>query len=99
VGGFAHRLFPGTPAPADLELPGTAAAVPEFLAATYRPWHQGLVDTTDERWWAPLGRAWGPYARSTRVDLVLHVFDEVVHHTAEIALLRDLHRNRATLGR
>jgi hypothetical protein len=33
----------------------------------------------------------GPYAESNTVDLALHVLDEVVHHGAEIGLLRDLY--------
>jgi hypothetical protein len=102
VAGFAERLFPETtttttPA-ADIELPGTAAEVPGFLERTYRPWREGMQGLTDDGWWAPLGRVWGPYARSTPTDLALHVLDEVVHHTAEVALLRDLYRERATLG-
>jgi len=39
----------------------------------------------------PLGPGWGPYATSTTFDLGLHVFDEVVHHAAEVGLLRDLY--------
>jgi hypothetical protein len=42
--------------------------------------------------WQPLGPAWGPYAEDTWADLVVHAFDELAHHGAEIALLRDLYR-------
>jgi hypothetical protein len=45
----------------------------------------------------PLGSAWGPYAQDTRLDFALHVYDEVAHHTAEIALLRDLYAHRESL--
>jgi hypothetical protein len=40
----------------------------------------------------PLGPNWGPYAESSHADLVIHALDELAHHGAEIALLRDLHR-------
>jgi DinB superfamily len=42
--------------------------------------------------WQPLGAGWGPYAEDTWADLVVHAFDELAHHGAEIALLRDLYR-------
>jgi hypothetical protein len=32
------------------------------------------------------------------VDLALHVLDEVIHHGAEVALLRDLFAHRAAPG-
>lgn len=44
---------------------------------------------------AELGEAWGPYARDPWASLVLHAQDELSHHGAEIALLRDLHAHRA----
>ena len=41
----------------------------------------------------PVGAAEGPCAERTRTaDLVLHIHREVIHHLAEIALLRDLYR-------
>lgn len=39
----------------------------------------------------------GPYAEGTRVSWVLHVLDEVIHHGAEVGLLRDLYRYRLGL--
>jgi hypothetical protein len=44
-----------------------------------------------------LGPAWGPFAESTHADLVVHAHDELAHHGAEIALLRDLYRAAAHL--
>ncbi|MBV9823880.1 MAG: DinB family protein, partial [Actinobacteria bacterium] len=38
-----------------------------------------------------LGPDWGAYGESTWADLVVHTLDEVAHHGAEIALLRDLY--------
>ena len=39
----------------------------------------------------PLGSRWGSFAEDSWADLVLHAVDEVAHHGAEIALLRDLY--------
>jgi hypothetical protein len=38
-----------------------------------------------------LGPGWGPYADSTILALALHAQREIVHHGAEIGLLRDLY--------
>jgi hypothetical protein len=39
----------------------------------------------------PLGPAWGPYADDSWAALVVHAQDELAHHGAEVALLRDLY--------
>jgi hypothetical protein len=39
----------------------------------------------------PCGPAEGPYAESSMAELVLHINREMLHHGAEIALLRDLY--------
>ena len=39
-----------------------------------------------------VGPVGGFYADATRVGFVLHEIDELIHHGAEIALLRDLYR-------
>jgi hypothetical protein len=41
----------------------------------------------------PIGPAEGPWADKPMLDLVLHINREVIHHGAEIALLRDLYAN------
>jgi len=48
------------------------------------------VDLDDE-----FGGAAGPFADATRRSFVLHVADELIHHSAESALLRDLYAGRA----
>jgi hypothetical protein len=35
--------------------------------------------------------------RGQHVDLALHVFDEIVHHGAEVGVLRDLYLRRDQL--
>lgn len=40
---------------------------------------------------APLGPDWGPYGKEPWAALVVHALDEIAHHGAEIALMRDLY--------
>ena len=58
-------------------------------AASFRA---GLVAERPDWLFDKLGPSYGPYAESTFLGLMLHVIDELVHHGAEIALLRDLYR-------
>jgi hypothetical protein len=39
-----------------------------------------------------MGAVAGPYVDSTRAAFVLHELDELIHHAAEVAALRDLYR-------
>jgi DinB superfamily len=99
VGGFASTRFgDGTLTVQRIAFPPDAAAVPGFLEEHYRNWRAGLAGLSPEQWTAPLGPAWGPYAESNTVDLALHVLDEVVHHGAEVGVLRDLYYHRSSLG-
>jgi hypothetical protein len=60
-------------------------------------WLVSRSPITADRWWQPIGPAFGPYGTNSTADLALHVLDEFSHHAAEIGLLRDLYPNRATL--
>jgi len=98
VGGFANRRFgDGALTTARIGFPPGAAAVPGFLDGHYRAWRGGLAGLSPGEWAAPLGPSWGPYAEATTVDLALHVLDEVIHHGAEIGVLRDLYSHRDSL--
>ena len=48
--------------------------------------------STTRRWAGPVGPAEGPFAEHPYAALVLHINREVIHHGAEILLLRDLYR-------
>jgi hypothetical protein len=99
LGGFAARRFAGTElALADIEFPGRATDVLPFLERNYASWRDGMVALDDAAWWSPLGPSWGTYGDASTVDLAFHAFDELVHHGAEIGLLRDLYRHRSALG-
>jgi DinB superfamily len=71
--------------------PGTAAAALADLDAGYAAWSGILAACTDASLSEPIGRLAGPYGRATRRSFVLHVLDELIHHGAEAALLRDLY--------
>jgi hypothetical protein len=95
LGGFASRMFgDGTLTVDDLVFPGTAAEVPAFCNSHYRAWRDGMAIVDEARWWQPLGPTWGPYRDSTTVDGTLHVLDELIHHGAEVGLLRDLYAHQ-----
>lgn len=98
VGGFAERRFARGDVGTAIPFPGDAAGVAEFLRRNYAGWRESLVALDEQGWLAPLGPAWGPYAESNNFDLALHIFDEVVHHAAEVGLLRDLFAHRGALG-
>jgi hypothetical protein len=79
------------------QLPGTATGVMPFLEANYRAWRDALHGLDEAGWNAPLGPSWGEYSDDNTFDLAVHVLDEVVHHSAEVGLLRDLYSQRASL--
>ncbi len=46
-------------------------------------------------WWSELGEDWEHWSRHSAADMAMHASNELVHHAAEIALLRDLYRASA----
>jgi hypothetical protein len=98
--GFGDRLFgAGTVGVGDVAMPGSAAAAVSFLEHSYHAyWRDEFAGLTADRWWQPIGSAFGPYATNSTADLALHVLDEFIHHAAEVSLLRDLYPHRASLG-
>lgn len=74
-----------------------AGAADEALAqldAAYAAWIEGVLGLDAEALAQPCGPAEGLFAEAPLVALVLHINREVLHHGAEIALLRDLYRHR-----
>jgi hypothetical protein len=77
-------------------LEGTAwvADVATGLVLLDRAWQvfvAGLADVGPDGLFRLLGEGWGQFADSTILALALHAQREVVHHGAEIGLLRDLY--------
>jgi DinB superfamily len=99
LGGMANwRFGDGSLTVESIDFPGRATDVGAFLDGYYRTWRHGLVGLDDAGWEAPLGVRWGAYAEDTTVDLALHVLDEVIHHGAEVGVLRDLYAHRTPDG-
>ena len=75
--------------------PGTARDAIAFVERGYAEWSGG-VDALDDE--ALKGKSEGPPgtldAEFPFADVILHVNREVIHHGAEVALLRDLYRAR-----
>ena len=72
--------------------PSTAADTLARLDEAYRAWMEPVRALTPDQLAAPCGPAEGPWADHPMGTLVLHITREVVHHGAEVLLLRDLHR-------
>ena len=73
---------------------GTAEQALDQLDAEYATWIGGVRALGDEGMAQPCGPAEGPYADHPLSDLVLHINRELIHHGAEISLLRDLYAHR-----
>ena len=72
--------------------------VDQALAAVDTAWaafRGGLGALGEDGMNSALGERWGPYAEDSWAALVLHAQDELSHHGAEIALLRDLYAARS----
>ncbi|MFV2197305.1 DinB family protein [Nocardiopsis sp. LOL_012] len=80
---------------ADADWPFGADEARERLRRAYRSWTGHLAALDDEAMAAPVGAAessqWSGFPM---VALVLHLNREIIHHGAEVALLRDLYRAR-----
>jgi hypothetical protein len=84
----------GWPAWDDIEWPATAAAALDYVDHWYARWLEGVQRLGDDGMARMVGDAEGPWAEHPYAGLVLHINREVIHHGAEVALLRDLYRAR-----
>ena len=76
------------------EYAGTATEALAQLDDEYALWTSGVRGLGSEGLLEPCGPAEGPYAAEPMSALVLHINRELIHHGAEIALLRDLYAHR-----
>jgi hypothetical protein len=74
------------------EYAGTAAQGLRQLDEGYAAWIKGVRGLGTEGLARRCGPAEDPFADHPMAALVLHINREVIHHGAEIALLRDLYR-------
>jgi hypothetical protein len=79
--------------------PATAEEGLSALREHYLAWRGGVRSLDDAALRNPIGAAEGPWADRSMATLVLHLNREVMHHGAEIALLRDLYRARFSASR
>lgn len=94
-----HSHFGGPPVDyASHTYAGTADGALAQLDEVYRRWTEGVAALGAGGLARPCGPAEGPYADAPLATLVLHIHREVIHHGAEIALLRDLYRAGVTPG-
>ncbi|WP_028659659.1 DinB family protein [Nocardioides insulae] len=73
------------------EYAGTAAGALVQLDEEYARWVAGVTALGEEGLARPCGPAEGHYAEAPMATLVLHIHRELIHHLAEVCLLRDLH--------
>ena len=66
------------------------------MDAAYDAWSAGVKRLGEQGLARPVGEHEGPWAESPYADLVLHLNRELIHHGAEICLLRDLYRATQT---
>lgn len=71
------------------DYPATAEGSLALLDAYYDRWIGGVRGLRPETLTAPCGEP--DFETSPMADLVLHIHRELIHHLAEIALLRDLY--------
>lgn len=72
--------------------PGTAGAAIDQLDQAYQLFAAHVAAADAATLTVALGPIAGPFADSTRAAFVLHELDELIHHGAEVATLRDLYR-------
>lgn len=98
VGVFGVRTaahFGGPPMAYDsVDWPGDAKSALALLDDAYERWVQGVQSLDAARLGEPVGEAEGHHAGAPYAALVLHIHREAIHHLAEVALLRDLYRER-----
>lgn len=80
------------------EYAGTAAEALDQLDQVYDAWSRGVAQLGDGGLARPCGPSEGPFAERSMATLVLHINREVIHHGAEVALLRDLYRQQLPSG-
>jgi hypothetical protein len=75
-----------------VEWPATAAEALTRLDAEYDTWMRAIRSLDADALARPIGEREGPFAEYPMAALILHIHREVIHHGAELCLLRDLYR-------
>jgi hypothetical protein len=75
-------------------VPGSASAAVEVLEHAYDVWRRRLSAVDPVVLDQPMGPIAGAYADNTVNSFVLHILDELIHHGAEVGVVRDLYRQQ-----
>lgn len=70
----------------------------EAVAALQHNWARYRQEIDGRTWWDQLGDDWGPWSQHAVADMAMHASNELVHHAAEIGVLRDLYRSADSGG-
>jgi hypothetical protein len=96
LGARVHSHFGGPAVDYDtFDYAGTAREALAQLDQGYAAWIEGVKGWGEAGLADPCGPAEGPWAEHSHAELVTHINRELIHHGAEIALLRDLWAHRA----
>lgn len=91
LGGRLESHFGGVPVSYETyEYPGTADGALQHLDGMYAQWYRAVSALSPVGLERPVGPAEGPFAEAPMAALIQHINREMIHHLAEIALLRDL---------
>lgn len=77
----------------------TATGALDQLDEAYARWVAGVSSLSDADLQRPVGPTEGPWAEHSMGTLVAHINREVIHHGAEMCLLRDLYAHGPDLAR
>ncbi|KGF17491.1 DinB family protein [Corynebacterium freneyi] len=95
---WTHQLRPRLNGRTDEEyLWQPAAGAHAHPDEAYAAWIDALRSLDDAPLARPVGRTGGPWAQHSLGTLIAHIHREIIHHGAEVTLLRDLRAHRATL--
>lgn len=72
--------------------PPDVARARELFEAAFARWKRYVTAADETTFFGEIGPVGGAFARQTRAKFILHILDEVIHHGAEIGVLRDLYR-------
>jgi hypothetical protein len=90
--GLSPSSSDGTPG-----VPGNAADAVRDLEHAFEVWHRRLGSIPPEALDQPMGEIAGPYAAQDATAFALHILDELIHHGAEVGVVRDLYRHQQPL--
>lgn len=86
---FGHKPRPED---GDPPVPGSAAEAVSALDHAYEVWRRRLAALSQDDFDRPMGEIAGPYGAYDGMAFALHILDELIHHGAEVGVVRDLYR-------